>query len=87
MTVDVLALTQQCIRCGVTPDPASTLVSAHALLKKLPSEIYVRASVPHMRVELSWLCDNLWTATIGNITARTGSFEDCVTAISERCNP
>lgn len=80
---DISKLAEQCQRWAVAPGvitalEAETSMSAHALLQKLhipPGTI--------LQFALGWE----WQLSISGDVIHTGSFEDCVTTLAERCEP
>lgn len=77
MSVDVLALVNQCLRWKAEPDPCSSQTSAHRLLERMPID---------QRVSLEWAVGLEWQLAIGGKLIYAGSFEDCVTALAARCS-
>jgi hypothetical protein len=82
--VDVLALHAQCARYEIVPHVTETLVSAHALLTRLPRVIHRGTYQLTPRVES--FGGEEWCAWLGG-SVHVGSFEDCVTALARRLTP
>jgi hypothetical protein len=89
MTVDVLALTKECIRFGVEPCLHSTYESAHRLLNALPCylpRLNLAGDLIELNVSVRRCHSSVWSLDMGAYHF-TGSFESCVTRIAQRCVP
>lgn len=78
MSVDMETLIRQCVRWDALPVLYSSEASAHALLEKLP--------IPPGTI-LQFALGREWQLSISGEVIKTGSFEDCVTALAVRCEP
>lgn len=75
MSVDLEALTRQCLRWRATPDFHSSEMTAFALLSIMPVD---------PRVQLQWAVGRDFQLSISGKVVLTASFEDCVTELAAR---